>query len=92
MTFVTNVPCAHVIQIKKRLFFYSDIFPLRAHKGQWRQNYERGAVIPRATYRFNFRGYRPNFANPPIFVANFLQTDNLSIAKGVLSTVKKQVS
>ena len=22
MTFVTNVPCAHVIQIKKRLFLY----------------------------------------------------------------------
>ena len=44
MTFVTNVPCAHVIQNKKRLFLLSDIFSSRARKGQRRQNYEAGSV------------------------------------------------
>ena len=39
MTFVTNVPCAHVTGTRKRLFFYCDRSQLHARKGQWRQNY-----------------------------------------------------
>jgi hypothetical protein len=38
MTFVTNVPCAHVKDYEIRLFFYCDKFLFRARKGQWRQN------------------------------------------------------
>jgi len=35
MTFVTNVPCAHVKQYEIHLFFYCDKFLSHARKGHW---------------------------------------------------------
>lgn len=57
MTFVTKVPCAHVIHYEIHHFLYGTSFLSHARKGQWRQNLCGGCDISLLKKSGIFDGY-----------------------------------